>query len=251
LQNEENFWKKEIPLNMAAPFVFKQFTITQEKSAFKLGTDSVVLGGWLPVKKYSRVLDVGAGCGIMSLMVAQRFELAHVLAVELDELSFTDCTNNFSQAPWNKRLEATHADVLDWSKKNPDERFDLIISNPPYFSNSLQNADTRKSTARHTQTLSFDSLVNLVNQHLAPGGYFAVILPVVEFETLNIKLNEENIFADEVVVISSFKHSTAIRKAGLFSFEKKITRVEDQYLYKEDKTRSDWYIKISNDFYVK
>lgn len=251
MQNEENFWKKEIPLDMAPSFVFKQFVISHEKSAFKLGTDSVVLGGWLPVKAYTRVLDIGAGCGIISLMVAQRLKLAHIWALELDELSFTDCTNNFSQSTWSSRLHAIHADAVSWSKNHSHERFDLIVSNPPYFINSLQNPDARKSAARHTHSLSMEAMADLVHQHLSADGYFAVVLPVTAFNYLSDQLNRVNIFAEEVCTISSFIHSPAIRTLGLFSLGEKIPDCHHQYLYKEDKSRSDWYAKISGDFYIK
>lgn len=236
---------------MGLPFVFKQFALEQEKAAFKLGTDSVVLGSWLPAKSYKRVLDIGAGTGILSLMMAQRLEDAYISAVEFDEGAFEDCANNFAQSKWSNRLKITHMDIIEWSKACSSEKFDLIISNPPYFNNSLQNPDQRKSTARHSILLTSQLLVNLVKQHLSSSGSFAFILPTLEFDGMKDRLEKENINAINICSVSSFQNSEIIRKMGLFTFQKRELKQEQQYLYTEDKNRSDWYKEISKDFYIK
>ncbi len=236
---------------MGLPFVFKHFELEQEKAAFKLGTDSVVLGSWLPAKSYKRVLDIGAGTGVLSLMLAQRLEDAQILAVEFDVGSAEDCANNFAQSPWRDRLEIINNDVIEWSKVHSSEKFDLIISNPPYFNNSLQNPDQRKSTARHSILLTSQLLVEIVKQHLSLTGSFAFILPVQEFDEMRVRLEKENILAHHICSISSFENSEIIRKMGMFSFEKMELKLETQYLYTGDKNRSDWYNRISADFYIK
>ncbi len=236
---------------MASPFVFKQFALHQEKAAFKLGTDSVLLGSWLPDHCYKKVLDLGAGTGILSLMVAQRFQDAGILAIEIDPDSVVDCRHNFDQSKWKERLEMIENDLFDWSKNNGSAQFDLIITNPPYFTNSLKNPDARKSIARHTDSIRLNDLANVVQQHLVAGGFFGCILPVNEFQALCKALYAHNIFLNDCCKVSSFEHGEIIREMGLFSRDKKEGLSEQHFLYKEKDVRSDWYKVISKDFYLK
>ena len=251
MQNEDFFWKKEIPLGMSTSFVFKQFELEQGKAAFKLGTDSVLLGSWLPKGDYKRVLDIGAGTGILSLMLAQRFKEALVLALEIDKLSVEDCANNFSQSTWGKRLNIIEQDAIEWSKYNEDEKFDLMISNPPYFKNSLLNPDERKSTARHSGLLNTSTLADFAKRHLSINGCLAIILPVLEFDAMTDQLRDRNLFLQQICLVSSFQHSEIIRKMGVFSFINQTPLEETQYLYNSDKSRSNWYQGVSDDFYIK
>jgi len=251
MQNEDFFWKKEIPLSMSTSFVFKQFELEQGKAAFKLGTDSVLLGSWLPKGDYKRVLDIGAGTGILSLMLAQRFKEAVVLALEIDKLSVEDCANNFSQSTWGKRLNIIEQDAIEWSKYNEDEKFDLMISNPPYFKNSLLNPDERKSTARHSGLLNTSTLADFAKRHLSINGCLAIILPVLEFDEMTDQLRDRKLFLQHICLVSSFQDSEIIRKMGVFSFTNQTPLEETHYLYNSDKSRSNWYQGISDDFYIK
>lgn len=236
---------------MAQPFEFKQFSLRQSKSAFKLGTDSVILGSWLPGTNFQRVLDIGSGTGILALMMAQRFIPSGILAVELDVDSTDDCANNFQHSKWADQLSIVNMNILDWSAQNKNEKFDLIITNPPYFVDSLKNPDSRKSSARHTHLLGLEHLSELVFSHLSLNGSFAFILPVLQFDQLEKLLAEKNMFPTNICKVSSYSGSEAIRKLGVFGFNKNMPVVEHHFLYNDDKTRSDWYKSISNDFYIR
>lgn len=236
---------------MSAPFEFKQFKLQQEKSAFKLGTDSVLLGAWLPVNHYKKILDMGAGTGILSLMLAQRFENSNITGVEIDSPSVVDCANNFAQSKWNQRLKIINEDISIWSQQNNSEKFDLIVTNPPYFINSLKNPDTRKSIARHSDTISNDKMVELLKAHLSDQGAFAYILPTSEFNQFQEKLQNNGFHLTQLCNISSFEGGDVIRKMGFYSKQGNNVQEETQYLYNADKSRSDWYKKISDDFYIK
>jgi tRNA1Val (adenine37-N6)-methyltransferase len=236
---------------MSKSFVFKQFELEQGKAAFKLGTDSVLLGSWLPERTYKRILDLGAGTGILGLMMAQRFSEAHVWGIEIDQLSSKDCANNFSQSPWRDRLNMVNEDIVNWSNANPREKFDLLITNPPYFRNSLLNPDHRKSIARHSGDLTLDVLADLAKRHLLADGCFGIILPSLEFDEMKFQLEERGMYSNHICLISSFENTDVIRKMGVFSYNDQPMNEERHYLYHPDKSRSAWYALLSEDFYIK
>lgn len=196
-------------------------------------------------------MDLGAGTGILSLIMAQRFSIANIMALEIDGPSFEDCTNNFIRSKWKDRLTIIHDDLTNWSKNNTTEKFDLIISNPPYFSNNLKNKDQRKTTARHSEKLNTETMIHFVKTHLSANGRFAFIFPINEFNILALALKGDGFHPTHTCKISSFENSKAIRQMGVFSLGPNVTEEETQYLYDHNKARSNWYNKISNDFYIK
>lgn len=154
-------------------FRFKQFTVKDESCGMKVGTDGVLLGAWTPVDaSYRRVLDVGTGSGLIALMLAQRSE-AQVLAIDVDEAAVFQAKDNFSNSPWAERLAAAHIPLQELQT----EPFDLIVSNPPYFVDSLKNPDAQRRAARHTDTLSQEELLEGARRLLTENGMLAVILP--------------------------------------------------------------------------
>ena len=160
-------------------FRFKQFAVEQEDVAMKVGTDGVLLGAWAACDGAKRILDIGTGTGLIALMLAQRNAEAQIHAVEIDETATRRARANFDISPWTERLEVEQTAVQHYS---PSEKFDIIISNPPYFIDSLQCPDAKRTTARHTQDLTFEELNRAVCRLLAEDGKFALILPVNEFE---------------------------------------------------------------------
>ena len=160
-------------------FTFKQFAIEQEDVAMKVGTDGVLLGAWADCSGAKRILDIGTGTGVIALMSAQRNTEAKIYAVEIDETATRRARSNFEMSPWAERLEVENCAVQEF---DPNEKFDLIISNPPYFIDSLLPPDAKRSTARHTHDLSFEELDEAVGRLLADEGKFALILPTAEFE---------------------------------------------------------------------
>lgn len=236
---------------MTGDFRFKQFVLTQGQSAFKLGTDSVLLGCWVSAAHVKTVLDIGTGTGILSLMLAQRYPVIHITAIELDDASVDDCANNFALSTWKERFALIHQNVMDWSNQHKDEKFDLIITNPPYFSNSLKSENERKMNARHNTGLSHGKLAGLVCNHLSPEGCFACILPPNEFAVFTMQLLQQGLFLNHVLRVSSFHNSEVIRELGMFSFNEKELIEEEEFIYNSNHTRSEWYARISADFYVK
>ena len=162
-----------------AGFRFKQFAVEQEDVAMKVGTDGVLLGVWADCDGAKRILDIGTGTGVIALMLAQRNAEADIYAVEIDETATRRARSNFDLSPWAERLTVECCAVQEFGE---NEKFDLIISNPPYFVDSLLPPDAKRSTARHTHDLSFEELDKAVCRMLADNGRFALILPTAEFE---------------------------------------------------------------------
>lgn len=154
-------------------FQFKQFRINQEKAAMKVGIDGVLLGAWANLNGATRVLDVGAGTGLLALMVAQRCQ-AQVDAVELELYAAEEAAQNFQNSKWRGRLQLTCCSFQDYGT---DEKYDHIISNPPFFENSPKSADQRRTQARHADTLSLKELLEKSIQLLTPNGKVSLILP--------------------------------------------------------------------------
>lgn len=155
-------------------FHFKHFSLNHDASTMKVGTDAVLLGAWVEVGPTDWVLDVGTGCGVLPLMLAQR-GIAKVHAVDLDEASAREASENFQASQWSRQLLAFHADIRQFSMQCA---YDLMISNPPFFVNSFKCDADRRNQARHTDTsLTFNDLVSSVRRLLKPDGRLALVLP--------------------------------------------------------------------------
>ena len=160
-------------------FRFKQFAVRQDRCPMKVGTDGVLHGAWAEVRPGERRRrDVDTGTGLIALMLAQR-SAARITAVDVDVECATQAAENFAASPWADRLDAVAVAV---QRYDPVERFDLIVSNPPYYVDSLLSHDEGRNTARHAAGLPFGELAAAVVRLLAPGGRFALVLPPVEMQ---------------------------------------------------------------------
>ena len=169
----------------ARPFHFKHFSLYHHRSTMKVGTDAVLLGRWVEVRATDYVLDIGTGCGILPLMLAQK-GVAHVDAVDIDEASFEEAKTNFEASQWRDLLQAYCTNIVDFQT---DKRYDLIVSNPPFFSRSYKCEADRKNRARHTdESLPYASLCQEVGRLLKADGRFALVLPLNEPNRVNLEL---------------------------------------------------------------
>ena len=162
-------------------FRFKQFVIKQEAAAMKVGTDGVLLGAWTPLYAPSRILDVGAGTGLLSLMLAQRTTNATIEAIEIDEAAYNECCENLQNSPWAERLKAYHTSFQEFLSVG--KLYDLIISNPPFYTANYKAPAAARHIARSAEALPFDILLGGVSRLLASTGYFSVIIPYAEEES--------------------------------------------------------------------
>ncbi len=160
------------------PFKFKQFEINQDKCAMKIGTDGVLLGAWTSIQQNPfSILDIGAGTGIIALMLAQRSHAELIDAIEIDGDAYEQCVNNFEQSPWGDRLFCYHAS-LDEFVAEIEDQYDLIISNPPFYSEDYKSENQQRDLARFNDALPFDHLIESVSKLLSENGIFSVIVPV-------------------------------------------------------------------------
>lgn len=160
-------------------FKLKQFTVNQGNCAMKVCTDACLFGAWVAStinnKKFNpeNILDIGAGTGLLSLMLAQK-TTALISAIEIDEAAAIQTRQNFQASPWNDRLKIYNQSIQSF---NALHKFDLVISNPPFYNNALQSADEKRNLALHTTSLSYHDLISSANNLLSENGLFAVLLP--------------------------------------------------------------------------
>lgn len=160
---------------MESSFRFRKFEVRHGRSALKVGTDAVLLGAAATVRESDRyAVDVGTGCGVIALMIAQRSPSCSVTGIDIDRPSADEAALNFSLSPWSGRLGAVCIPLSDFV---PDAAPDLIVSNPPYYDSSLRNPDERKAAARHTGTLDFAALCSFAAERLSGDGRLSVIIP--------------------------------------------------------------------------
>lgn len=158
-------------------FTFKQFFVAHDRCAMKVGTDGILLGAWAPIVGVKRVLDIGAGSGLLSLMLAQRTDDHIVIdAVELDEDAAQQAKENVEESPWAKRIHLHTADVQQWLTQE-NSRYDLIISNPPYYEQGVECATPQREQARYTTTLDHQTLLGCAAEAITEDGFFCVVLP--------------------------------------------------------------------------
>lgn len=230
-----------------AYFSFKQFTIYHDRCAMKVGTDGVLLGAWTDVSDSKCILDIGTGTGLISLMLAQRSD-ALITAIDIDESAIEQARENILSSPWKNRVFVKVSDIKDYSEFN---RFDVIVSNPPYFIDSFKCVDGQRNTARHTDTLSANQLVEKVAKLLSSDGRFSIIIPFEQTEDI--------ICLAERVGMYPSRHTSVITRPGLapkrslleFRMDKCNCQTTELTIELERHVYTDEYIALTKDFYLK
>jgi tRNA1Val (adenine37-N6)-methyltransferase len=232
-------------------FDFKQFSVQQDRCAMKIGTDGVLLGAWVSLeKKPQSILDIGAGTGILSLQLAQRCFTETLDAIEIDEDAFEQCVLNFENSPWGDRLFCFHASAQEFASEI-EEEYDLIISNPPFYSDTYKSEDNQRNTARFTDTLPFKDLVIFAYQFLSEKGIFALILPRKEEENFIALASEVGLFPKRICRVKGNLTSEVKRSLLEFTFEKIEIIKEELTLEISRHVYTEAYKKLVNDFYLK
>lgn len=237
---------------MSNPFFkFKQFTVYHDRSTMKVGTDGVLLGAWTPFTgKEKHVLDIGTGCGLVALMLAQRIHNAQITGIDIDIASVGQANANFQASPWPERLKAELVPVQELSCQT-DLRYDLIVSNPPFFVNSLPNPRLERMQARHTCMLSHEDLLHAVVALLEPQGTFALVLPVNEGQQFVGLAQVAGLSLARRTYVLPLPESSP--KRLLLCFTKQPVDSEETQLVIETAGRhvySDEYKDLTKDFYL-
>lgn len=176
MQNKETDTKELAKKNV---FQFKQFSVAQDKCAMKVGTDGILLAAWARVGEGDQILDIGTGTGLMGLLLAQRQAGASVIGVEIDQDAASQAEINVKNSPFEQRMKVVASSIQDFTKSTKSE-FDLIVSNPPFFSGGVLSENAGRAEVRHTVKLSHQDLLRSVQLLLHPEGRFCLILPLLE-----------------------------------------------------------------------
>ena len=230
-------------------FRFKQFTVWQEKTAMKVGTDGVLLGVLAHCASTpKRVLDIGTGTGLVALIVAQRFTEALVDAVEIDAQASVQATENVAASPFADRINVINTDICAF---RPPTKYDLIVCNPPYFVNSLLNPDPQRAQARHTIALTFSQLACSAAKLLNPIGEFAVVLPADMLGEFVKCCLSEDLHMVSQVSIKTTPRKPSKRVVAHFSFDKnKKTEVETLVIESSPMVYTPEFDNLIHDFYL-
>jgi len=204
---------------MTADFRMKAFTIQQDRCAMKVGTDAILLGVWAMAEAPCSILDIGTGSGILALMLAQRFPEAHVHAVDIDESACGQAADNFARSPFAPRISLHCTAIQEFAA---DDRFDLIVCNPPYFSNSLKSKGAARNMARHNDALPLDELAVSIDRLLAGSGRCCLILPPDVSDAFGTVAGEHRLFCEQKCLVRPTPDSLV--KRHLLAFTRQASR---------------------------
>ena len=231
------------------PFRFKQFEIQHDRSSMKVGTDAVLLGAWTEVGAGTSILDIGSGSGIVALMMAQRTS-NQIVGVDIDEDSVEESRLNAENSAWKNRIQFHCTSIQQFCEEKNKNAFDLIVSNPPFFVNSLKSPLDSRNRSRHTDTLSYRDLVAAVSYCLSENGSFAVILPSIYSEQLENLCKQNHLFCYRKLRIRP-KEGKAVNRVLLQFKRKKDSLCEkDLNLRNADGSYTEAYKEIVRDFYL-
>lgn len=233
------------------PFVFKQFEIQQDKCAMKIGTDGVLLGAWTSTQNNPfSVLDIGAGTGIISLMLAQRCNAELIDAIEIDENAYEQCVDNFEASPWGDRLFCYHA-ALEEFVDEIEDTYDLIICNPPFYSEDYKTDNQQRDLARFSDAMPFENLIESASKLLSEDGVFSIIIPFKE-EAKFIKIAASfSLFPNRILRVQGNPTSEIKRSLMEFSFRESDIKTSELIIETERHQYTLDYINLTKDFYLK
>lgn len=228
-------------------FRFKQFTIQQDRTPMKVGTDGVLLGAWAEVENAGRILDIGTGTGLIALMAAQRNPDAHIDALEIEPHACQQAQENVLASPWASRITIIPTALQDF---HPELLYDSILCNPPFFKSSTKAPDSGRSLARHDDTLPHDELVAHVAGLLAPQGHFCVILPTTEALNLIKIARQYKLYPERITFV--LPNPGKIPKRYLIKFVANPTEIsEDELIIEYNRHQySPRYTELTKDFYL-
>ncbi|WP_313376202.1 methyltransferase [Chishuiella sp.] len=231
------------------PFKFKQFDIFQDKTAMKVGTDGVLLGSWTSIYNGKRILDIGTGTGLVALMLAQRFSEVEIDAIEIDKSAYLQASENFENSIFKERLNIYNTPIQDY---NSIKKYDLVVSNPPFFNvNDLVDFDTRKQ-ARQQTTLTFAELLNKTACLLSENGFASFIIPYDQREIFVDIALKNSLHLSKILYIRGNQNSLLKRVLLEFSFITKEKIEESELIIEIDRHQyTDDYINLTKDFYLK
>lgn len=230
-------------------FQFKQFTVWHDKCAMKVGTDGVLLGAWTSVETARRILDIGTGTGLVALMIAQRSpEYSKIIALEIDTTAAAQAMENVLHSSWKDRIEVIQSDFMNYQS---EEKFDVIVSNPPYFIDSLECPENRRNTARHNNSLNYQSLLTGVSELLSDNGIFTIVIPTDVCEQVKQIAYENKLYAIRQLFVSTKPNTEPKRTLISFAFQEQKYQPERLLIETSRHQYSKEYINLTKEYYLK
>jgi tRNA1Val (adenine37-N6)-methyltransferase len=227
-------------------FKFKQFTVWQENTAMKVSTDACLLGAFVKSENVNTILDIGTGTGLLALMAAQNHPNAKIDAVEIEENAFIQAKNNCKESPFANRINIYNTSIQEF---NTNKKYDLIISNPPFFVNATKSEKHSKNIARHTDLLPFEDLIDSVTKFLNTSGKFYLLLPFTEMDIFIQLANNKSLFCLKRIEIADNENSSFHRVIAVFSHINQEMETEKFYI-KNSNDYSAEFVKILKPFYL-
>jgi len=244
------FWNLKFGIFMK-PFKFKQFTIKQDQCAMKIGTDAVLLGAWSSLKhKPDSILDIGSGTGILGLMLAQRSNAEIIDAIEIDDKAYEQCAENFENSPWSDRLFCYHASLEEF-KNEMDDTYDLIVCNPPFYSEDYKTNNSQRDLARFSDAMPFEHLIKSASKLLSKNGKFAVIIPFKEEQHFISLASKKGLLPNYILHVRGNTSSEIKRSLLEFSFRKRNIKTTELIIETQRHHYTQDYINLTKDFYLK
>jgi len=237
---------------MSKEFKFKQFKVNQDKCAMKIGTDGVLLGAWVnPANSFS-ILDIGTGTGIIALQMAQRTNAEIIDALEIDADAFEQAVDNFEQSDWGDRLFCYHASLQEFVDEI-EEEYDFIISNPPFYNTTYKKGEIsdKRILARHSDSLSYTTLLELTSKLLSKKGICAFIIPFDQENTFLKLASENKLFLNRITRVKGTDSSPVKRSLLQLSFENSTIEISELTIEIERHKYTQDYINLVKEFYIK
>ncbi|ALI98149.1 tRNA1(Val) (adenine(37)-N6)-methyltransferase [Rufibacter tibetensis] len=230
-------------------FQFKQFLIRQDKCAMKVCTDSCVLGAAVNVAGAKRILDIGAGTGLLSLMVAQRAPEALIEAVEIDTAASEQAQENIAASPWANRIRLFPMSLQEFAQYQPAP-YDIIISNPPFFQASLKSLDSAKNQAKHTETLSFTEIISFAQHFLSPDGKLHILLPTHEAKVFENEALQKGFFTNSILWLETTPQGKLLRAIHTYSRYAVSTTESTLAVREKDQTYTKAFQELLKEYYL-
>ena len=233
-------------------FQFKQFSLEQDRCAMKIGTDGVLLGAWTPIENNPfSILDIGTGTGVIALMMAQRSNAEQIDALEIDEEAYEQSVDNFENSPWSDRLFCFHAG-LDEFVEEPEDEYDLIVSNPPFYTEDYKSENEQRDLARFADAMPFKDLIKAAALLLSENGIFAVIIPFKEEENFLATAKELELYPLKITRVKGTPTTDIKRSLLAFSRNENNNFTADELTIETARhIYTPEYISLTKEFYLK
>ncbi len=233
-------------------FSFKQFSVQQDRCAMKVGTDGVLLGAWCPIDNNPfSILDIGTGTGIIALMLAQRSHAEQIDALEIDEDAYEQAVENFENSPWSDRLFCFHAGLDEFVDETEDE-YDLIISNPPFYSEDYKTDNSQRDLARFQDAMPFEDLIEAADLLLSENGIFSVIIPFKEEERFIDLCAKVELYPVKITRVKGTHSTPIVRSLMAFKrYELAVLTADELVVETSRHVYTNEYINLTKEFYLK